>query len=201
MLQKARESNWQSGSGNISSSPSLDTDDSMDGGFKLNKDNSSDDGPMATSSPRLDSPWDFFNSHLLSYGSATNHANATLTKQKDIDTDSDATFDQTEVNLADLQPSLNPLPLGAKHGNPTIHVAPSSAGGSISFSYPLPEDSVARSNFLKNFKPTDNSDHVEYIALEGSDISQLEHDKDLAHLVTIETEPDTSDEYGATRYR
>ena len=201
VLQKARESNWQEGSGNISSSLCPDMDDSMDGGFKLNKNDSSDDGPMATSSPRLDSPWSFFNPWLLSYGSATDHASATVTKQKDVDTNSDATFDQTEVNLADLQPSLNPLPSGVKLGNPTIHVTPSSTGGSISFSYPLPEDSVARSNFLKSFTPAPNSDHVEYMALEGTDIPQLEHDKDLARLVTVETDSDISNEYAATHYR
>ena len=35
VILKARESNWQEGSGSISSSPCPDTDDSMDGGFKL----------------------------------------------------------------------------------------------------------------------------------------------------------------------
>ena len=119
-------------------------------------------------------PRTFFNPWLLSYRSATDHASATVTKQKNVDTDSDATFDQTEVNLADLQPFLNPLPSGVKLGNPTIHVTPSSAGGSISFSYSLPEDLVACSNFLKSFTPAPDSDHVEYLALEGTDISQLE---------------------------
>ena len=88
--------------------------------------------------------------------------------------DSNATFDQTEVNLVYLQPSLNPLPYSVKLVNLTIHVTPSSAGGSISFLYSLPEDSVARSNFLKYFQLTEDLDHVEYITLEGSDRSQLQ---------------------------
>ena len=59
--QKAKDTNWQSGE--ISSSPSIDIDDSMDSGFKLGSGNNAchEDGPVATSSPRSDSPWSYFN--------------------------------------------------------------------------------------------------------------------------------------------